>query len=108
MRSWAADYFRLPRMCCFKIADILDVRSDHVWEHTPKQHVAASRTVLPRPPSGHRSGRRQARHARILQIGLHLTQTWTPLRHGLDPRISKRNNPMGEILRVVGAHELSR
>ena len=24
-------------------------------------------TVLPRPPSGHRPGRRQARHARILQ-----------------------------------------
>ena len=31
-------------------------------------------TVLLRPPSGHRSGRRQARHARILQIGLHVTQ----------------------------------
>ena len=27
--------------------------------------------VLVRPPSGHRPGRRQARHARILQIGLH-------------------------------------
>ena len=25
-------------------------------------------TVLPRPPSGHRQGRRQARNARILQI----------------------------------------
>ena len=33
-------------------------------------HIAM---VLPRPPSGHRPGRRQARHARILQIGLHLT-----------------------------------
>ena len=31
-------------------------------------------TVLLRPPSGNRAGRRQARHARILQIGLHLTQ----------------------------------
>ena len=31
-------------------------------------------TVLPRPPSGHRPGRRQARIARILQIELHLTQ----------------------------------
>ena len=31
-------------------------------------------TVLLRPPSGHRPGRRQARHARILLIGLHLTQ----------------------------------
>ena len=30
-------------------------------------------TVLLRPPSGHRPGRRQARHARILQIGLRLT-----------------------------------
>ena len=30
--------------------------------------------VLLRPPSGHRPGRRQARHARILQIGLYLTQ----------------------------------
>ena len=28
-----------------------------------------------RPPSGHRPGRRQARHAHILQIRLHLTQT---------------------------------
>ena len=35
-----------------------------------------------RPPSGHHQGRRHARHAYILQIGLHLTQTrslWTPL-----------------------------
>ena len=31
-------------------------------------------TVLLRPPSGHRPGRRQVRHARILQKGLHLTQ----------------------------------
>ena len=31
-------------------------------------------TVIPRPPSGHRTGRRQARHARILQIGFRLTQ----------------------------------
>ena len=31
-------------------------------------------TVLPRPPSGHRPGRRQARHTRFLQIGLYLTQ----------------------------------
>ena len=38
-------------------------------------------TVLPRPPSGHRPGRRQARHARILHIGLLLTQplsVWPP------------------------------
>ena len=31
-------------------------------------------TVLLCPPSGHRPGRRQARHARIRQIGLNLTQ----------------------------------
>ena len=31
-------------------------------------------TVLLRPPSGHHPGRRQARHARILQMGVHLTQ----------------------------------
>ena len=29
--------------------------------------------VLLRPPSGHHPGKRQARHAHILQIGLHLT-----------------------------------
>ena len=53
-------------------------------------------TVLLRPPSGHRPGRRQARHARILQIGLHLTQprsVWAPSRHGPGPRISTENNP---------------
>ena len=32
-------------------------------------------SVLLRPPSGHRPGRRQARHARMFQIGLHLTLT---------------------------------
>ena len=45
-------------------------------------------TILLRPPSGHRPGRRQAR---ILQMGLHLTQprsVWVPLRHGPAPRIS--------------------
>ena len=31
-------------------------------------------TVLPRPPSGHCLGRRQARHTPISKIGLHLTQ----------------------------------
>ena len=58
--------------------------------------------VLLRPPSGHRPGRRQARHARILQIGLHLTQprsAWAPPRHGQAPRISTKKNPMGGILR---------
>ena len=39
-------------------------------------------TVFLRLPSGYSPGRRQTRHARIIQIGLHLTQTrsvWTPL-----------------------------
>ena len=50
-------------------------------------------TVFLRPPFGHRPGRRQARHARILHIGLHLTQSWSlwmPLRHGPAPRIWTR------------------
>ena len=38
------------------------------------RHRVNLTTVLLRPPSGHRPDRRQARHARILQIGLHLTQ----------------------------------
>ena len=32
-------------------------------------------TVLLRPPPGHHPGKRQARHARVLQIGLRLTIT---------------------------------
>ena len=36
--------------------------------------------VLLRPPSGHRPNRRQARHARILQIGLRLAITQTDAR----------------------------
>ena len=62
-------------------------------------------TVLPRPPSGHRPGRRQARHARILQIGLHLTQprsVWAPL--GMDQPLGSRKNPMGGILRREARH----
>ena len=40
-------------------------------------------TVLLVPPSGHRPDRRQARHAGIHPIGLHLTLSlWTPPRHG--------------------------
>ena len=47
--------------------------SGQVWRHTPEQRVAASicNGIL-QPPSGHRPGRRQARHAHILQIGLRL------------------------------------
>ena len=44
--------------------------------------------VLLRPPSCHRPSRRQARHAHILQIGLHLTQqrsAWSARRHGSAP-----------------------
>ena len=53
-------------------------------------------TLLLQPPSRHRPGRRQARHARILQIGLyptHPTQprgVWAPPRHGPAPRISTK------------------
>ena len=64
-------------------------------------------TVLLRPPCGHRPGRRQARHARILQIGLHPTQprgVWAPPRHGPAPRISTKKNPMGGILRRETRH----
>ena len=51
--------------------DVSSVRSGQVWGHyaeaaRSRVHLA---TVLLRPPSGHRPGRRQARHARILQTG---------------------------------------
>ena len=48
-------------------------------------------------PSYQRLSRRQARHAPIHQIGLHLMQTWslwTPPRHGPPTRISARKNPI--------------
>ena len=64
-------------------------------------------TVLFRPPSGHRPGRRQVCHARILQIGLHTTQSWSvwaPPRHRPAPRISTKKNPMGGILRRKSCH----
>ena len=64
-------------------------------------------TVQLRPPSGHRPGRRESRHARIPQIGLHLTQPkslWTPARHGSAPRISARKNLMCGILRRDSRH----
>ena len=64
-------------------------------------------TVLPRPLSDHRVGRRQARHAGILQTELHLTQprsVWAPPRHGPAPRISGEKDPMGGILRRESHH----
>ena len=64
-------------------------------------------TVLLRPPSGHRPGRRQTRHARILQIELHLTQpwnVWSAPQHDPAPRISTRKNPIGGILRRESRH----
>ena len=45
------------------------VSSGQVWWHTPETHLA---TVLLWPPSGHRPGRCQAHHVRILQIGIRL------------------------------------
>ena len=46
----------------------IERRAGQVWGHTPEQRVAAS-YPSDRPPSGHRPGRCQARHVRILQIG---------------------------------------
>ena len=50
---------------------IVFLHSGQVWGHMPEQRVHLV-TVLLRPPSGHRPGRRQARHVHILQIGLRL------------------------------------
>ena len=48
--------------------------SDSVWP-SPKQTPGPSCPYpSDRTPSGHRASRRRARHAHILQIGLHLTQ----------------------------------
>ena len=44
----------------------------------PRVHLAT--VLLLRPPTGHRPGRRQARHARILQIGLRLAIAQTDAR----------------------------
>ena len=51
---------------------IIEVRSGMgAYAGVARRHVHLA-TVLLRPPPGHRPGRRQAR---ILQTGLHLTQT---------------------------------
>ena len=71
------------------------------------RHRAHLVTVLLRPPSGHRPGKRRARSAHILQIGIHLTQPWslwTPPRHDLALRISTEKNPMGGIRRMESLH----
>ena len=56
---------------CSEMARNEQIRSGSGIRACRRVHLA---TVRPRPPSGHRPGRRQARHARILQIGLNLTQ----------------------------------
>ena len=64
-------------------------------------HIA---TVLPQPPSGHRPVRRQARHARVLQIGLNLTQprsTRATPQYGLATRIPSRQSPTGGNFEVT-------
>ena len=64
-------------------------------------------TILLRPPSGDRPGRRQDRHAHIPQIGLQLTQPWslwTSLGHVSATRIPTRKIPIGGILRRELSH----
>ena len=74
-------------------------------------------TVLPRPPSGHRPGRRQARHARILQIGLHLKHVYVPSAWSSPSDLEKKeadgqDPPQGVAPHAhrgaVGTHELCR
>ena len=71
---------------CPKIVQVRPGMGAYAGAARRRVHLA---TVLLRPPSGHRPGRRQARHAHILQIELHLTQTrslWTPPRHAPAPQ----------------------
>ena len=78
-------------------------------------------TVLPRPTSGDRPGRRQARHARIIQIGLPLTHPWKRVDapsawcspSDLDKKESRGRDPPHGVAPhadrgVVGTHELCR
>ena len=58
----------LPWYTCFQVSSGMEA---HAGAARRRIHLAA---VLLRLPSGHRPGRRQARHVRILQIGLQLTR----------------------------------
>ena len=63
-----------PLIGTITMRDIRKVRSGmgaYIGAARRRVHIAM---VLLRPPSGHRPGRRQARRAHILRIGLHLTQ----------------------------------
>ena len=65
---------------CLSVSESDQVRYGGIRRSSASPHPLA--TVLLPPPSGHRPGRRQACHAHILEIGLHLTQPWslwTPL-----------------------------
>ena len=88
----------------FSIEQVRSGTGAHSGAARRRVHLAP---VLLRPLSVYRPGRRQARHARILQIGLHLTQprsVWAPPQHGPAPRISTGKNPMGGILRREPRH----
>ena len=71
------------------VASSVQVRYGGIRRSSASRRYLA--TVLLRPPSCHRPGRRQARHARILQIRLHLMQprsAWSPL--GMDQLLGSR------------------
>ena len=74
----------------FSIEQVRSGTGAHSGAARRRVHLAP---VLLRLPSCHRPGKRQARHARILQIGLHLPQpgsVWAPPRHGPVLRFSTR------------------
>ena len=57
-------------------------------------------TVLIRPPSGHRPGKRQARHARILQIGLRLAIAQANALPGMPVSFKKTDATMKSVERT--------
>ena len=84
---------------CIGICVVRSGVGANVGEALRRVHLA---TKLLRSQSDHRQGRRQARHARILQIVLHLTQprsTRSAPRHVPPPLITTKQKPMGGILR---------